>query len=1501
MKVLSKKAVWTRRLILFLFISLLFVSTLQESSSAAVNMNLSDARYVCLDAGYVDLGINGNVVYTWSIASGSDVVSISYGNNRYCDVRTLKPGTARVSCWITRSFDRFIANYGYTREVEEFSGGVWDINVLGNEINVSFDANPGTVSTESKTVRQGSAYGTLPVPVYPEYDFMGWYLGSTKITSSTNVAENATDHTLTAHWKEHIYTNGISLSTTTATLHVGDSVTIKPTVTPADASNKTVLWASEDEGVATVSSSGKITATGKGSTNIIATTKEGGYHASVAVTTEYQLVKVDSSTPSDEKTGVALDSAITINCNVNVFAGVNYGDIKLRDAEYKNIECIKSISGNVLTIKPVQMLDSYTVYTLTVPENALRSENYTGNENPYQISFTTVNKAPYRPTISVTSSKVTPSDAIELSCSTSGAKIYYTTSGESPLTHGKLYTEKFYLSQGDCAKVRAVAVLDGNVSGEVSKEFTIERSEHLIKHSKPLKDLIEMKKPISDGYICVEREYSEKTDDGDTVSATDAYLARYDTASNQIWRVKFDDSISNDIYQLVVTDQVIAVEGSSDNRAEIIKTYNYNGELLYSVGSYSKYNGDAYPDYYERIGSCALSPEGILVGRYYDYFVSYSTKAVLTMYDLYGKFLWSKTETHSTGSNSFRKPFYSMAAVDDGFVVELYNGTYRRRKYSFDGTQEWYDKSYDYNLGPIKGGFIAFKEGTLFTYNNDGDIMSWESCSSGLDMDTKIYVVEDGLILSNGGNSKAYGYYGDPVYYVDYSVDNISTGFAVNGNYTIPDTIPQKEDAVFKGWTEHKNVQYAQYQPGEEITVSKNITLYPVWEDHMDTDIFRISGTSEYVENGTISQSVYIVPSKDIYAGIVRVRYPSTLNYTGGKSVFNNVSIEEICEEDYSYLTISADFSYENPVHKANELCVLAELEFEVLPDTYKPKFEVDLEESYLLDTNYQSIDLAGYIPHTLKQGYVQIQEILIPGYSEISVPTKYELKTFPSIGTRTNLAKWSMPDSGIASVDENGLVTPISNGTVELTAEVYDYIAHKTHTVTKKITVSGMKAYVTSLKSDTGRYDRVYAPEDLNRTIYLPEGTSRVKLTAAYPVGTLKADVGAIYNNVPKTINFQSLPHTVEITYSKEGYDDSVYSITFEENSEEAAKKPVTDLTLDKIALNMKPEEQLTLNASVSPEDASDQTIEWVSSDPLIASVDENGNVTAHASGKVEIMVYSPDSKITRSCMVYVTDGSIPADADVTWEIDSTGILNFYGDGLTIYGDIYKSNISMWNYHKDQIYEIYINDGIKAMHNGAFESYSNLRKVSIAGSVKEIESSVFSTCKNLSYVTIKSGVESIEHFAFENCEKLERVDLPLSISFIDSFVFLLSPLKEVYYEGSREDWANIEMEEAWNEELMAATIIYAKGDTISVNTTGISDLWYMEINTASLNDAKIFAAVYTSDHRLYSMDSADSNGGVVEVALPYTEDSYARVFAWNADGSLSPICDSGKAEQTVN
>lgn len=77
---------------------------------------------------------------------------------------------------------------------------------------------------------------------------------------------------------------GVTLAPSPLSLTVGASSTLIATVTPANATNKGTNWASSNPAIASVNSSGAVTAMAVGSAIITATTLDGGFSATSAVT-----------------------------------------------------------------------------------------------------------------------------------------------------------------------------------------------------------------------------------------------------------------------------------------------------------------------------------------------------------------------------------------------------------------------------------------------------------------------------------------------------------------------------------------------------------------------------------------------------------------------------------------------------------------------------------------------------------------------------------------------------------------------------------------------------------------------------------------------------------------------------------------------------------------------------------------------------------------------------------------------------------------------------------------------------------------------------------------------------------------------------------------------------------------------------------------------------------------------------------------------------------------
>ena len=114
---------------------------------------------------------------------------------------------------------------------------------------------------------------------------------------------------------EVVPVTGVTLNQTTVTLDIDQSITLTATVAPENATNKAVTWASDKTDVATVDANGKVTAVAAGTANITVTTQDGGKTATCVVT-------VNPATEPEDPTVVRewVDSALDYNYIVD-----NYG------------------------------------------------------------------------------------------------------------------------------------------------------------------------------------------------------------------------------------------------------------------------------------------------------------------------------------------------------------------------------------------------------------------------------------------------------------------------------------------------------------------------------------------------------------------------------------------------------------------------------------------------------------------------------------------------------------------------------------------------------------------------------------------------------------------------------------------------------------------------------------------------------------------------------------------------------------------------------------------------------------------------------------------------------------------------------------------------------------------------------------------------------------------------------------------------------------------------
>ena len=129
--------------------------------------------------------------------------------------------------------------------------------------------------------------------------------GSAVITATTVNGKTATCNVTV---EGDIMPTGISISPSSLTLTVGQTGTLTATITPSNATNKTVNWSSSSSSVATVSSSGVVTAKAVGTTNITATTANGKRAFATVTVTSPAASRIELSVRRADNTDYCYDA-----------------------------------------------------------------------------------------------------------------------------------------------------------------------------------------------------------------------------------------------------------------------------------------------------------------------------------------------------------------------------------------------------------------------------------------------------------------------------------------------------------------------------------------------------------------------------------------------------------------------------------------------------------------------------------------------------------------------------------------------------------------------------------------------------------------------------------------------------------------------------------------------------------------------------------------------------------------------------------------------------------------------------------------------------------------------------------------------------------------------------------------------------------------------------------------------------------------------------------------
>lgn len=211
---------------------------------------------------------------------------------------------------------------------------------------------------------------------------------------------------------------------------------------------------------------------------------------------------------------------------------------------------------------------------------------------------------------------------------------------------------------------------------------------------------------------------------------------------------------------------------------------------------------------------------------------------------------------------------------------------------------------------------------------------------------------------------------------------------------------------------------------------------------------------------------------------------------------------------------------------------------------------------------------------------------------------------------------EWTSSDETVATVD-GGVITGVGEGNATITATTVDGGFTATTQVTVLNAVTGVTLNETAISLEEGENFTLEA------TVAPADATNPAVLWTSGDDDVATVDGGVVTAVAPGTATITVVTVDGGLTASCE------VTVT-------PATVAVTGVSLDQSTLELEPGGTATLVATVAPENATDKSVSWSSSDDAVATV-ADGVVTAVADGTCTITVTTTDGGFTATCDVTV------------------------------------------------------------------------------------------------------------------------------------------------------------------------------------------------------------------------------------------------------------------------
>lgn len=380
--------------------------------------------------------------------------------------------------------------------------------------------------------------------------------------------------------------------------------------------------------------------------------------------------------------------------------------------------------------------------------------------------------------------------------------------------------------------------------------------------------------------------------------------------------------------------------------------------------------------------------------------------------------------------------------------------------------------------------------------------------------------------------------------------------------------------------------------------------------------------------------------------------------------------------------------------------------------------------------------DPAKYVEHKIEiiseDEYIPVEGITLNhSQAELTIGEGVQLLADVSPSHATNKqVMWSSSNEKSVMVDQTGYMIAISEGDAVITATTLDgeYVGICHVTVKKneqKPVVSGIK-----IQGET--------TVEVGESIVLSAEVNVLPDVAQYKEVTWQVKEGSAEGAVISEKGILTAGNitgtVIVVATSKEDTSQyAEYYVTI------VKKVPVESIQLSHENLEMLLGDEAFLTAQVFPLDATNKKVTWISNNPDIVSVDDNGKITTHGIGEAEITVSTPNGEISTKCAIKVKGRTL--SGKVTVEDNS-----IEGTKISLYSDKDNFNVAIASVEANASGEYEFsnlpkgNYRIKAFYEDEISEYiAPVSEVSMEEAFKKVDIN----CEKVTSFTVKA-VDSV-------------------------------------------------------------------------------------------------------------------------------------------------------------